>query len=57
MWKFGKKMINRKAFSKQGKYDKMKIVYEVDHKQVYAKGVLHYLQHEDESVFINLIQK
>lgn len=41
----------------ESKYDKMKIVYEVDHKQVYAKGVLHYLQHEDESVFINLIQK
>lgn len=41
----------------ESKYDKMKIVYEVDHKQVYAKGVLHYLQHDDESVFINLIQK
>ncbi len=39
----------------ESKCDKMEIVYEVDKKEVYAKGVLYYLQHEDDNFFINLI--
>ena len=38
------------------KCDKMNITYVVDSKEVYAKGVLDYLQHEQETHFKNLIQ-
>lgn len=40
----------------ESKYDKMEITYEVYNKTVYAMGVLHYLEHPDDQVFVNLIQ-
>ncbi len=40
----------------ESKYDKMEIAYEVDSKQVYAKGVLYYLLNEENHFFINLIE-
>jgi len=46
----------KKFFFLKIKYDKMEIAYEVDSKQVYAKGVLYYLLNEENHFFINLIE-